>query len=239
MSITRAEILRRAETVWGGFERVPYSQSTLHQPDGYRCDCSGYVAASAGIPASVGWGGPNTVTLVTDGWIHEINPNDLKPGDFIGRCGAGTAGDAGHIRIFVSWDNQRLGDNGHAVYEQTGGSSGPHKRHYATWPSGYKAYRLNGVVDTSPAPPFPLPGDEWFGDIKGPAASHGGFYKGEQGYVRQIQDALNRKGFGPVAVDGVFGPQTIAAVTRFQHAQMPGTQFFGQVWADDWAKLLG
>ena len=38
--------------------------------------------------------------------------------------------------------------------------------------------------------------------------------------------------------DGIFGQPTAEAVARFQHAEMPGTQFYGQVWPDDWKKLF-
>src|SRR5688572_11772771 len=34
----------------------------------------------------------------------------------------------------------------------------------------------------------------------------------------EIQKALNAAGFGPVAIDGVFGPKTIDAIKRFQRA---------------------
>jgi peptidoglycan hydrolase-like protein with peptidoglycan-binding domain len=37
--------------------------------------------------------------------------------------------------------------------------------------------------------------------------------------------------------DGLFERETAQAVERFQRQHMPGTQYYGQVWGDDWAKL--
>lgn len=96
------------------------------------------------------------------------------------------------------------------------------------------------------APAWPLPRDHYFGLITGPNESHGGFYTAEREWVRTIQRALIRKGYVPGITDpnspwadGVFEQPTADAVTRFQRAEMPGTTWFGQVWWDDWAKLLG
>lgn len=99
---------------------------------------------------------------------------------------------------------------------------------------------------TGGAPAFPLPRDHWFGDIKGPDRSHGGFYASERPWVQMIQRALIRKGYVPGITDpnsgwadGLFEQPTVDAVARFQRAEMPGTTYYGQVWWDDWAQLLG
>lgn len=96
------------------------------------------------------------------------------------------------------------------------------------------------------APGWPLPRDHYFGLITGPAKSHGGYYPAERANVRLIQQALIRKGYVPGVsdpnsgwADGRFEQPTKDAVTRFQRAEMPGTTRFGEVWWDDWAKLLG
>lgn len=108
------------------------------------------------------------------------------------------------------------------------------------------------IPPAPPIPAWPLPLNHWFGDVNGPEASHGGFYDHERGLIKLIQAALIRKGFarwldGTRVVgdpnnnpwtDGVFGPETISAVTAWQKANMPGTTYYGQVWWDDWAKLL-
>lgn len=54
--------------------------------------------------------------------------------------------------------------------------------------------------------------------------------------VRRIQHALKAKGFDPGALDGVFGPDTAAAVSRFQKAM--GIVADGEV-GKDTARLLG
>lgn len=95
------------------------------------------------------------------------------------------------------------------------------------------------------APPFPLPRDHYFGLITGPARSHGGYHAKDRPHIRLIQEALVRKGYVPGItdpnsrwVDEKFEKPTADAVARFQRAEMPGTKFYGQVWWDDWAKLL-
>jgi hypothetical protein len=133
-TITRSDVLRRAHTLWSAGS-VPYSQIVLHWPDGYRADCSGYVAMCWAAPLNGHWGGPNTVTLVTGGLMREINPNDLKPGDAVGRCGPGTDGDAGHIRLFTAWLNTDPNDSHYYCLEQTGGGNGPTAR-WSTGPTG-------------------------------------------------------------------------------------------------------
>ncbi|XVS66078.1 peptidoglycan-binding domain-containing protein [Actinosynnema sp. CA-299493] len=106
---------------------------------------------------------------------------------------------------------------------------------------------LTGTSAPAPAPPtaptWPLghlPG-HYFGDIAGPDRSHGGWAGWEQPHVRLIQQALQRWGYAPVYsgwADGKFERPTVDSVSRWQRDHMPGTQFYGQVWADDWAKLL-
>lgn len=108
-----------------------------------------------------------------------------------------------------------------------------------------KAQQLAGQPVQAGAPPWPLPRDHWFGLITGPAKSHGGYYEWERPYVRLIQQAVVRKGHVPGVtdpasgwVDGLFEQPTADAVASWQRAEMPGTEFFGQVWSDDWPKLL-
>ncbi|GAA1594900.1 hypothetical protein [Actinoplanes couchii] len=99
-------------------------------------------------------------------------------------------------------------------------------------------------------PPFstttwPLPRGHYFGLISGPAASRGGFTADEKTWVREIQRQLIRKRWVPGVTDpdsgwadGLFEKPTADAVARFQRAEMPGTKFFGQIWADDFARLF-
>lgn len=91
---------------------------------------------------------------------------------------------------------------------------------------------------------YPFTGQHHFGDINGPATSHGGDRRfdtvGIVADVKQIQARLNQIGCGPIVVDGLFGPATIAAVTKFQRKYRPtGTTLWGQLWADDCRTLFG
>jgi hypothetical protein len=155
--ITRTEVLRRAQTIWQP-GTVPYSQSKIHQPDGYRQDCSGYLSMCWDIPLGSGsYGGENTVTLVTEGWMREIAPADLQPGDAVGICGPGSAGDDGHIVLFEKWFNDVPSDDRYWMWEQAGGQSGPIRRvvnyPYDGAAGAWKAYRFRDITDALPISP--------------------------------------------------------------------------------------
>lgn len=136
--VARSAVLTRAATIWptGG---VPYSQSTIHQPDGYRQDCSGFLSLCWAIPAGQ-WGGENTESLVGEGWMVEIPTDQLQPGDAVGMCGPGTLGNAGHIQLFDGWTTGGL-----VIWEQAGGTWGPTHRTIKRITPGYKAYRFTGI----------------------------------------------------------------------------------------------
>jgi hypothetical protein len=92
------------------------------------------------------------------------------------------------------------------------------------------------------APAWPLPPGNYFGLITGPPAAHGGFYPADHGWVRQIQQALIRKGFVPGVTDpnsawadGSYGQHTRQAVLRFQASALSPT---GDIGPTDWARLL-
>lgn len=136
--LTAEDILYRAHTVWPP-GTVPYSQSAIHQPDGYRADCSGYVS----MCWDTGPAGGNTVSMVGED-MFEISPVDLAPGDAIGKCGPNTAGDYGHIQLFEGW----AGDGALYIWEQAGGTWGPQRRRLSAIPYGYKPYRFNQKGDS-------------------------------------------------------------------------------------------
>lgn len=154
--ITRTEVLHRAATLWPT-GTVPYSQSKIQQPTGYRQDCSGFLSMCWGIPLGSGsWGGENTATLVTEGWMREIAPSDLRPGDAVGICGPGSAGDAGHIVLFEKWVNNDPADDHYWLWEQAGGQRGPVHRivdYPYPSPGTWKAYRFRDITDTPPTGP--------------------------------------------------------------------------------------
>jgi hypothetical protein len=95
--------------------------------------------------------------------------------------------------------------------------------------------------------PWPsyMPAGHYFGLVSGPARSHGGYYANERPDVRAIQQRLIAMGYVPGITDpdngwadGRFEQPTADAVTRFQHDRMPGTQYYGQVWKDDWQTMF-
>lgn len=238
----RSQALNRADSVWP-YASVPYSQSRMHSPDGYRADCSGFVSMCWGIPTNApgSWGGLNTVNLVTDGWMHEIKTDDLQPADAIGRCGPGTQGDGGHIQLFAGWRNGNPADNSHYVIEQAGGGSGPRRRLVLSWVGGYRAYRFRSIA--SDFYPLSYP-PHYFGDVAGPDESHGGYWQGERGSVRTLQRALIRQGWvngvsNPLSdwADGVWESATTQALRAFQRAhRLPDT---GRCEPATWRRLLG
>lgn len=92
-----------------------------------------------------------------------------------------------------------------------------------------------------------LPPGEYYGHIKGPYASHGGYFPAEREWVRKIQKALIRLGHArrnngasvtdPNGgwADGLYEQATVDAVKRFQAAN--NLIQTGNVWPDDWERL--
>lgn len=106
-----------------------------------------------------------------------------------------------------------------------------------------------------PGPKLGFGSGDHFGNINGPAQSHGGATADERTYVKMIQQRLVVCGFVPGHTnpndgwaDGVFdvkgngqsGGPTTDAVKRFQAAHRPGQQTTkpGEVWSDDWGTLF-
>lgn len=91
-------------------------------------------------------------------------------------------------------------------------------------------------------PAFPLPSGQYFGPTSGPTISHGGFYGWERPYITRIQQRLQALGYAPRIAgwaDGLYGPHTAAAVTKWQRAKWARyTTRYGEVWADDWRRLF-
>ena len=99
------------------------------------------------------------------------------------------------------------------------------------------------VPDLLPWPSW-IPANEYFGLVTGPDASHGGFYERERPYIKRIQQRLVAKGYAPEThdvnsplCDGIFEDMTARWVSNFQRKEMPGTQYYGQVWQDDYQQL--
>lgn len=257
-TIGRDDVAWRLENVWPMGE-VEYAQDELHEPDRYRQDCSGYACMGVALPLDYpgSWGGLSTVTMVTSGlWVQLGSWDYLQRADVVMIGGAGTGGNAGHVMTFDRWYNTDPNDSRAYIWEQAGGSNQPVHRLVdlaGANRQGYLPYRCTFVVDGSAPAPEPPPGeqlrrpwpsympfDQWFGNINGPDASHGGYYPNERADVAAIQGRLAELGYAEVGpADGVFGPRTISAVTRWQRDRYASlTTYYGQVWADDWTRLF-
>lgn len=135
----RDEIISRAQT-WVD-QGVPYNWDATHpDPQGkqYRMDCSGFVSMAWGLDESL-----STVTLPNV--AHEIDKDDLKPGDVLMKGGPGTEGANGHVVIFNGWaDDDKTAY--HALEEN--GSLGT-VAHEVSYPydqdDSFVPYRLNGL----------------------------------------------------------------------------------------------
>lgn len=95
------------------------------------------------------WGlptpGEDTESLVTEGFMVEIQPSELGAGDAIGICGPGSLGAAGHIMLV-----QAVRPTGIDIIEQAGGQLGPIYRTLKRIPTGYRAYRCVKEGDSVP-----------------------------------------------------------------------------------------
>lgn len=119
--------------------------------------------------------------------------------------------------------------------------------------NAYKARKANGTPPVTPptstppvpagTPPFPLPVGHYFGDINGPAESHGGHPSApasDRTYIRwNIQNKLIDLGFAGTTnrawADGLYEAETVEAVKRFQRSN--GLQVDGKVGPASWARL--
>ena len=149
MTITRTRALLRAKYGWSR-KSVIFNRSGFHKPSGYRTNAPGYVSMVWDIPLYVrhNVGGLSTVTLLTDGWVKEIEIRELKPGDAIGYLGTDSIDtDGGFIVIFEKWldDNPDLS---HAVTWEfhSGVSPGPDQRARAV-DFKWHAYRFRDITD--------------------------------------------------------------------------------------------
>lgn len=110
----------------------------------------------------------------------------------------------------------------------------------------------------SPAPqPAPAPvrsapprlawpfGGQYVGDIKGPAASHGGYYASERPFVQNCQQWLIYHGCVPGITDWHSGwadgkferPYSTDATVRWHQRFYPNQPYMDQIWSDDYDRL--
>lgn len=94
--------------------------------------------------------------------------------------------------------------------------------------------------------PSYMPQNEYFGLVSGPHQSHGGYYSHERPDIKAIQQRLIKLGYVPGITDpnndwadGIFEQPTKDAVAKWQKAKYASTtQYYGQVWSDDWKHLF-
>lgn len=106
-AISREEVLSRAKYWYDNRGGIPYDWAGYYRdPDSadhtYRQDCSGFVSMALHLTDSL-----STVTLPSVG--TQIPRTAMQPGDYTGILGDGTAGDAGHVRLFEKWADQSAG----------------------------------------------------------------------------------------------------------------------------------
>lgn len=153
--VLRSTVIDRASgsdgsaPLWG-WDSVQYSMDVI-KDGAWRQDCSGWVSACWEIPPG-DWGGPNTVALVTEGFMYEIDVDDLKPGDAVGVCGPGTEGANGHVQIFLGWQNDNPSDSTYTCSEQTP-AYGPQRNVHDLSLNGYRAYRYRDIQEEEAPPP--------------------------------------------------------------------------------------
>jgi hypothetical protein len=147
-SISRAEVLQRAQR-WVN-EQVPYSQvAWWSDADGiYRQDCSGYVSMAWALDKNIDFwtGNLNTVS-------HVIDPGQLLPGDILLS--------ASHTVLFAGWADAT--HTSFDYYEES--HTGTNARFVVDAPlsaflvAGFTPFRYDGVLDTNTQlPPNPANG---------------------------------------------------------------------------------
>ena len=146
------------------------------------------------------------------------------------------------------------GDHGLGTHQMGGAAWGGHSCPGQAR-AGQRAQILSLAGGGGPVPPThphgphlrrPWPGymqheGNFFGLITGPQESHGGIDATARSDVKAIQLRLQVLAFAPNIpgwADGIFEQPTKDAVTLWQHARMPDTTLFGEVWHDDWNALF-
>ncbi|MGW2399885.1 FG-GAP repeat domain-containing protein [Kitasatospora sp. NPDC001664] len=140
-SITRSEVIARADYWFQNKASIPYDQGGSYQDSSgrsYRTDCSGYV--------SMAWHlGTSLATGTLPGVATQIPRSQLKPGDILDY-------EAKHVILFEKWD-----DAAHTTFSYYSFGSTPVKHvtgvsinaaKFDSHDNGlYTAYRYNKIVD--------------------------------------------------------------------------------------------
>eukprot|EP01113_Clastostelium_recurvatum_P002466 TRINITY_DN1102_c0_g1_i2.p1 TRINITY_DN1102_c0_g1~~TRINITY_DN1102_c0_g1_i2.p1 ORF type:complete len:156 (-),score=26.81 TRINITY_DN1102_c0_g1_i2:99-566(-) len=131
-AICRSEVMKRAK-VWVK-DAVPWDIHKTYQ--GYRTDCSGYVAMAWELPKP----GPAPSGLIP--YVHSISKNQLKDGDILLDTSI-------HVAIFGGWQNS---DQSQYMCYEEGNESFPTRAKVTPYPywSGYghfSPYRFTNITD--------------------------------------------------------------------------------------------
>lgn len=179
---------------------------------------------------------PRIKYIIANGWILDSRPQ-FSPWRWVRYYGSNPHTSHVHLSVVATpacddmrtWNVPMLGGGGGGG---GGGTPSPSKPAYPG--------------------PFTLGLGHYYGLMSGPDQSHGGYYASERPVIKAIQQKLVSLGYAyrsngqqvpPSAwatdgwSDGIFGPESADAVTRFQRQHMPNTEFYGQVWGDDYSKL--
>lgn len=252
--------------------KFPYSQTgdRLHPETSGITDCSGLAAAAYRIVAGLDIGTYTDNEINTGSAVFGTDENSvnraqslLQPGDLVFYQWRGHDGGPywDHVEVYAG-SGQLWSQSGDPLYgpklvnfaDEWGQANLIAARRYigADVPAATAAPQTVAAVTTAPTPSVPhidfpawgIPGNEYYGLVTGPDASHGGFYDSEKPAVRAIQKWLIAHGYVPGVgdigngwADGLFEQPTADAVAAFQRAEMPGTEYYGQVWHDDWDQM--
>ncbi len=92
--------------------------------------------------------------------------------------------------------------------------------------------KVNEILNAKKGDPFPLPQGHWYGPRKNDVRAHSGYVNGDDSKaIKKIQGKVD------VAVDGLYGPKTTAAVKKWQKAH--GLTADGEAGVKTWTKMFG
>lgn len=141
------------------------------------------------------------------------------------------------IVSLISWGRRWTPGQGWHPYR----GDNPHTDHVHAWLRSSGGFRGEGA-GAGPAPArYPLTGQRragkpcYYGNRRGPANWVGGYHAKDRPGIRQIQARLRQCGH-QIAIDGIYGPQTEAAVRAYQAGH--GLTADGLVGPATWASLM-
>jgi hypothetical protein len=176
-TITRAEVLTRAENWFKQRAQIPYNQGGKfpdEEGQAYRTDCSGFVSMAWHLTSQV-----NTRSLPSI--AHVIAKSDLQTGDVLDAAqGAGNY-DTGHVVLFVRWTSPA--ETSYVGLEFGGTPIEDHVIPYPYFksdPRTYVPYRYNHIVNDDGTASAPV--------VAAPKNSSVAFYTPTSGQLRVLRN---------------------------------------------------